>query len=110
MRKILTMKTNRGQGLPLNTIIIAIIVIVVLVVIILIFTNNIKGSNDTFSKNSISDCTSNTDSGTTYRCVLPTSGPNPCPKVNGVTGSKNTHNCAVGLVCCSYSGTAPPTP
>lgn len=32
---------QRGQGLPLNTIIISIIVIVVLVVIILIFTGNL---------------------------------------------------------------------
>lgn len=38
---------RRGQGLPLNTIIVAIIVIVVLVVVILIFTSNIKHSNDT---------------------------------------------------------------
>ena len=34
-------KNKKGQGLPLNTIIIAIIVIVVLVVIILIFSGNI---------------------------------------------------------------------
>lgn len=40
---------KKGQGLPLNTIIIAIIVIVALVVIILIFTGNLvnfnKGAN-----------------------------------------------------------------
>lgn len=34
---------KKGQGLPLNTIIIAIIVVVVLVIVILIFTNNIGG-------------------------------------------------------------------
>ena len=37
------MLTRKGQGLPLNTIIIAIIVIVVLVVIILIFVNQAGG-------------------------------------------------------------------
>lgn len=36
---------KRGQGLPLNTIIVAIIVVVVLVVIILIFTGQIGGVN-----------------------------------------------------------------
>lgn len=40
---------RRGQGLPLNTIIVAIIVIVVLVVVVLIFTSNIKHSNDTLN-------------------------------------------------------------
>lgn len=38
---------KRGQGLPLNTIIISIIVVVVLVVIILIFTGNIGQTNTT---------------------------------------------------------------
>ena len=37
------MVSNKGQGLPLNTIIVAIIVIVVLVVIILIFTGQLGG-------------------------------------------------------------------
>ena len=37
---------SKGQGLPLNTIIVAIIVIVVLVVIILIFTGQIGGIQD----------------------------------------------------------------
>ena len=38
---------QRGQGLPLNTIIISIIVVVVLVVIILIFTGNLGGTAQT---------------------------------------------------------------
>jgi hypothetical protein len=38
---------RKGQGMPLNTIIIAIIVIVVLVVIILIFTGQIRIFGDT---------------------------------------------------------------
>ena len=41
---------KKGQGLPLNTIIIAIIVIVVLVVIILIFTGQIRIFQDTASE------------------------------------------------------------
>jgi len=36
---------KRGQGLPLNTIIIAAIVLIVLVIIILIFTGRIGGFN-----------------------------------------------------------------
>jgi hypothetical protein len=43
LKEMMNMLFNKkGQGLPLNTIIIAIIVIVVLVVIILIFTGQIK--------------------------------------------------------------------
>ena len=41
------MVAGRGQGLPLNTIIISIIVVVVLVVIILIFTGQMGGTAGT---------------------------------------------------------------
>ena len=43
------MVTRRGQGLPLNTIIISIIVIVVLVVIILIFTRQMIDNRGTLN-------------------------------------------------------------
>lgn len=50
---------RRGQGLPLNTVIVAIIVIVVLVVVVLIFTSQSGSFNDTlkgYRCTSASDC------------------------------------------------------
>jgi len=46
------MKSKRGQGLPLNTIVIAAIVLIVLVVIIMIFTGGMGG----FVKGLKKDC------------------------------------------------------
>lgn len=41
---------SKAQGLPLNTIVIALLVIVVLVVVILAFTTNIGQTNQTFEE------------------------------------------------------------
>jgi len=46
------MKSKRGQGLPMNTIVIAAIVLIVLVVIVMIFT----GSMGSFIKGLRKDC------------------------------------------------------
>lgn len=40
----------RAQGLPMNTIVIALLVVIVLVVVILAFTGNLSGSNDAFQE------------------------------------------------------------
>lgn len=41
---------KKGQGLPLNTIVIALLVVIVLVVLILAFTTNIGDTNRTFQE------------------------------------------------------------
>ena len=85
---------RKGQGLPLNTIIIAIIVIVVLVVIILIFTGNIlnfkNATNDCMAHGGL--CQANTcsnnqrDLSSTY----------PCPTI---TGSNNVNPISQQFCC-----------
>lgn len=47
---------KRAQGLPLNTIVIALLVVVVLVVIVLAFTTNIAGFNDSVNEQSAGRC------------------------------------------------------
>lgn len=47
---------KKAQGLPLNTIVIALLVVVVLVVIVLAFTTNIGNFNDSLNDNSGSAC------------------------------------------------------
>ena len=41
--------SKKGQGLPLNTIVIAILVIIVLVVVIMMFSGSVGESGETFS-------------------------------------------------------------
>jgi len=41
---------NKGQSLPLNTIVIALLVVIVLVVIVLAFTSNVGQTNDTLQE------------------------------------------------------------
>ena len=48
---------KRAQGLPLNTIVIAVLVVVVLVVIVLAFTTNIGNFNDSVEDTGASQCT-----------------------------------------------------
>ena len=79
---------TRGQGLPLNTIIIAIIVIIVLVVIILITTGQLNlwqqdaGAAGDFS------CLEEDN----QHCSMV-----PCEDIGESAG---TGSCGVGLVCC----------
>ena len=49
------MKSKRGQGLPLNTIVIAAIVLVVLVVLVMIFTGSMGGFVKGLKKDCIND-------------------------------------------------------
>ena len=42
---------NKGQALPLNTIVIALLVVVVLVVVIVAFTSNMGSSNEALANN-----------------------------------------------------------
>lgn len=44
------MNNSKAQGLPLNTIVVALLVVVVLVVVILAFTTNIGETNKTFEE------------------------------------------------------------
>ena len=46
---------NKGQALPLNTIVIALLVVVVLVVVIVAFTSNMGSSNQALQDNSASN-------------------------------------------------------
>ncbi|MFP4402644.1 MAG: hypothetical protein ACLFPL_05455 [Candidatus Nanoarchaeia archaeon] len=48
--------TKKAQGLPLNTIVIALLVVVVLVVIVLAFTTNIAGFNEQVNEQGTSSC------------------------------------------------------
>lgn len=47
---------NKGQSLPLNTIVIALLVVIVLVVIVLAFTSNIGNANNTINENGVTQC------------------------------------------------------
>ena len=85
------MQSKRGQGLPLNTIIIAIIVIVVLVIIIIIFSGNIL--NFQKSANTGSGCR---QAGGT--CVSSST----CHALGGVAGG--TDDCGDSSVICCVSG------
>ena len=49
------MKSKKGQGLPMNTIVIAAIVLVVLVVLIMIFTGSMGGFVSGLSKDCVVD-------------------------------------------------------
>jgi len=49
------MKSKRGQGLPMNTIVIAAIVLVVLVVLIMIFTGRMGGFTRELTKDCVKD-------------------------------------------------------
>lgn len=83
---------KKGQGLPLNTIIIAIIVIVVLVLIILIFT----GQMTTFANVTNSDRGCRAEGGT---CMAETT----CTLTGGQeVGSAADNNCPGTVnVCCT---------
>ena len=49
-------QNRKGQGLPLNTIVIAILVIIVLLVIIVFFTTRVGETGDQLDENSASAC------------------------------------------------------
>jgi len=49
------MKSKRGQGLPLNTIVIAAIVLIVLVVLVMIFTGSMGGFVKGLKKECVND-------------------------------------------------------
>lgn len=87
-------KGKKAQGLPLNTIIIAIIVIVVLVVIILILTgqmaaflNTLRGGGDVTTM-----CNEQPDHFCSYTGGC---GENAEPN--------DAHSCALGGICCELS-------
>ena len=82
---------KRGQGLPLNTIIIAVIVLVVLVVLIVIFTGRISA----FGK-SLDTCPSGQD-----RCV---NTANECDGVNEVAIPMNCKTDPGIDYCCTKIG------
>ena len=85
---------RKGQGLPLNTIIIAILVVVVLVVVILIFVGSMSGVTKTLKGNTPQSDTCIQKGGS---CV-PTSL---CQENLGYEKVPNTDNtCASGQVCC----------
>ena len=49
-------KSRKAQGLPLNTIVIAILVIIVLLVIVVFFTTNVGKSGEQLDQNSVGQC------------------------------------------------------
>jgi len=67
-------KAKNAQGLPLNTIVIAILVIIVLLVIVVFFTSNVGKSGEQI--NQISGCTTQNGALTTigYTQIHPESG------------------------------------
>jgi hypothetical protein len=91
---------RRGQGLPLNTIIIALIVIIVLVVIILITTGQLNIWQRGASAAGDFSCYDLSDD---HFCSMV-----PCDQVEGASSASGA--CGVGLVCCQRSGGGTPSP
>ena len=92
--------TKKAQGLPLNTIVIALLVVVVLVVIILAFTTNIGGFNTQVQETGAGVCNSgnpaiiamygnNADVNSRASCQ------NNERQVVGVSGNQDGHVCCV---------------
>ena len=88
---------GKGQGLPLNTIIIAIIVIVVLVVIILIFATQAGDAQQAFNigsecRSQGGYCAARVEGQTDYQnCNM---GGNP------FTAASLGNDCGDGMICC----------
>ena len=86
---------GKGQGLPLNTIIIAIIVIVVLVVIILIFATQAGDAQETF--NIGAGCRAQ---GGYCAVVRGGSHLNSCNLGGRPDNTAPANDCGDGMVCC----------
>ena len=106
---------KKAQGLPLNTIIIAIIVIVVLVVVILIFTGQLRGFQIGAREASGTNCLDTEGQVCTFMgCSAPIDAKCPiglrcCPRddTGGTPGGGGT-SCGTGLYWCESMGSCIP--
>jgi Na+-driven multidrug efflux pump len=97
MNKEVISMDKRGQGLTLNTIVIAALVLIVLIVLILIFTGNltnfVKQSNECVSQGG--KCYSGTSCPTSPPTTLKYGAV--CPEKKDASGAKIDQVCCVGL-------------
>ena len=96
---------KKAQGLPLNTIVIALLVVIVLVVIVLAFTSNIGSANDTLQDNSASKC-SNSNSAITVlypqdKYDIRSSGEAACTATTGAEIIPGVKGNSDSEVCCA---------
>jgi len=94
---------KKGQGLPLNTIVIAMLVIIVLVVIILYFTTNMGRAGSQMEENSITKCdNSNVALSTIYEEIAEANEKTGCTKPKERIGTVPAWNKSGTMkICCA---------